>query len=77
MGGAESLGISTECQTVLARLVEFQIWPQFTSSVRGKDLEKGQWLLLSLMPDISVPPYMPAMPFKLLPPSSEGMSLSR
>ena len=35
MGGAEPLGISKAGQTVLARLMESQIWHQFTSSVGG------------------------------------------
>ena len=53
-------------------------------------LRKGQWPLPTflrencapaptLMPDISVPPHMPLVPFKLLPWcwSSEGVSLGR
>ena len=45
----------------------------------GEGLEKGQWLLLSLMPDTSVSPCVPLVPFKLLPWcwSSEGVTLSR
>ena len=35
LGGAESLGISKAGQTVLARLMESQIWPQLTGSVAG------------------------------------------
>ena len=35
MGGAESLGISKVDQTVLARLMESQIWHQLTGSVGG------------------------------------------
>ena len=34
-GGMESLGISKVCQTMLAWLMESQIWHQFTSSVGG------------------------------------------
>ena len=38
-------------------------------------VEKGQWPLLILMPDTSVPPFMLLVPFKLLPWcwSSEGV----
>ena len=35
MGGAESLGSSKAGQTVLARLMESQIWHQLVSSVGG------------------------------------------
>ena len=35
LGGVESLGISKAGQTVLARLMESQIWHQLTSSVEG------------------------------------------
>ena len=65
LGGAESLGISKVGQTVLARL----IWHQLAGSVAlwGEGLEKGQWSLLTLMPDNSVPPCMLWVPFKLLP----------
>ena len=35
LGGAESLGISKEGQTVLARFMESQIWHQLAGSVRG------------------------------------------
>ena len=92
MGGAESLGISKECQTVLARLVESHIWYQPASfvSLCGEGSEKGQWPLpvflsrrkcppaLALMPDTSVPPHMPLVPFTMLPQcwSSEGVSVS-
>ena len=80
-GGAESLGISKAGQTLLARLMESQIWHQPVGSVAllGEDLEKGQWPLLTLMPDISVLACMPLLTFKLLPwcCSSEGLNLSR
>ena len=80
-GGAESLGISKAGQTLLARLMESQIWHKLTGSVKGsgEDLEKGQWPLLALMQDTSVSPCIPLVPFKLLPCcwSSEGVSLSR
>ena len=49
-GGEESLGISKAGQTVLARVMESQIWHQLVSSFM-EDLEQGQWLLLALMPD--------------------------
>ena len=55
LGGVESLGISRAEQTVLARLMESQIWHQFVGSV-GEDLEKGQWPLLASMADTSVSP---------------------
>ena len=77
-GGAESLGISKVGQTVLARLMESLMW-YLLPALWGKGLEKGQWPLLTLMPDTSVPFFMPLVPFKLLPKSwsSEGMTLSR
>ena len=40
MGGAESLGISKSGQTVLARMMESQIWHQLANSV-GEGLRKG------------------------------------
>ena len=40
VSGAESLGISKVCQTVLAGLVESQIWLQLASSVGG-GIRKG------------------------------------
>ena len=81
MGGEASLGIYKAGQTVLARLMESQIWLQPAGSValQVEGPEKGQWLLLTLMPDTSASPSMPLVPFKL-PPwcwSSEGVSLSR
>ena len=44
LGGAESLGISEADQTVLARLVESQIWHQLAGPVGLwlQGLEKGQ-----------------------------------
>ena len=35
LGGTESLGISKEGQTVLAKLMESQMWHQLASSVGG------------------------------------------
>ena len=66
LGGAESLGIFKAGQTVLARLMEPQMWHQLAGSV-GKGLKKGQWPLLALMTDTSVSPYEPLVPFKLPP----------
>ena len=81
MGGAESLGISKVGQTVLARLMESHMWHQFATSVAlwGEGLEKGQWLVLTLIPDTSVSPSMPLVSFKLLLQcwSSVEVSLSR
>ena len=80
LGAAESLGISKVCQTVLASLMESEIWHKLAGSVTlwGESLEKGQWPLLTPMPDTSVSPSIPLVPFKL--PfqcwSSEGVSLS-
>ena len=78
LGGAGSLGISKAGQTVLARMMESQLWYQLTSS-GGEDLGKGQWLLLTLMPDTSVSPSISLVPFKM--PSwcwsSEGVSLGK
>ena len=81
LGGAESLGISKEGQTVLARLMETRIWHQLAGSVPlwGEGLEKGQWPLVTLMPDTSVSPCVSLVPLKLPPQcwGSEGVSLSR
>ena len=75
---SESLGISKAGQTLLARLMDSQIWHQLAGSVGGVS-EKGQWPLLTLMPDTSVSPCVPLVPFKLLPQcwSPEGVSQSR
>ena len=61
LGGAESLRISKVGQTVFSRLMESQIWHQPASSVavQGESSEKGQWPLLTLMPDTSASPNMP------------------
>ena len=40
MGGTESLGIFKAGQTLLARLIESQIWHQLTNSV-GQGFRKG------------------------------------
>ena len=92
MGGTESLGISGVGQTVLAMLMEPQIWHQPAGSVALKRAQKtGKGLYtpfylgescspaLALMPDNSVSPCTPLVPFKLLPRcrSSEGVSLSK
>ena len=74
---AEPLGISKVGQTVL---IESQIWHQLARSVAlcSEGLEKGQWPLLTLIPDSSVSPRMPLVRFMLLSWcwSSERMSLS-
>ena len=69
LGGAESLEISKAGQTVLPSLTESQIWHQLATSVAlsGEGPEKGQWLLFTLMPDISISPSMPLVPSKLPP----------
>ena len=76
-----SLGISKAGQTLLAKLMESQIWHQLAGSVAlcGEGLEKGQWPLLALMADTSLPPCMPLVPFKLLPQcwSSERVHLCK
>ena len=58
LGGAKSLEICKASRTVLARLIESQIWHQLAGSVAlcGEGLEKGQWPLLVLIPDTSVSP---------------------
>ena len=65
LGCGRDSGNLKASQTVLARLMESQIWHQLASSVGG-GLEKGQWPLLALMPDTSIPSFMPLVPFKLL-----------
>ena len=55
-------------QTVLAMSMESHIWHQLAGSVAlwWEGLEKGQEPRLVLMPDTSVPSFMPPVPFKLL-----------
>ena len=99
MSWAEPQGVTRVGETVLARLMESQIWHLPASSValgcggRLRGLRKGKWPLstvqfspgesyssaLAPMPDTSVSPCIPLMPFKLLPWcwSSEGVSLSQ
>ena len=50
LAGMEPLGISKVGQTVLARLMEFQIWHQPAGSMAlcGEVSEKGQWPLVCL-----------------------------
>ena len=61
----QSVGISKAGQMVLARLMELQVWHQLGSSVLcGAGLEKGQWPLFALMPDTSVSPSMPLVPYQ-------------
>ena len=50
LGGVEPLWISKVGHTVLARLMDSQIWHQLTS-LWGEGFKKGQWPLLTLMPD--------------------------
>ena len=78
LGGAESLWISKVGHTVLARLMESQIWHVEPTSTVGEGLAKGQWPLLALMPDTSVSLSM-LVPFKVLPQcwSSKGLSLNK
>ena len=78
LGKAESLGISKMSQIVLSKLMESQYGTSL-AALFGEGLENGQWSLLTLIPDTSVSPCIPVLPFKLLPQcwSSEGVSLSR
>ena len=66
LGEVESLGISKVGQTLLARLMESQIWHQLVALL-GKSLEKVRWPLLALMSETSVSPSMLLVPFTLLP----------
>ena len=77
LGGAESLGISKVGQTVLARLMESQLWHQLAGSVEG-GFRKGTVASAHLDGRHFSFSHMPLVPFKLLPWcwSSEGMSLS-
>ena len=70
LGGVEPLWISKVGYTMLTRLMKSQIWHQPARTVGGVGEEgsaKGQWLLLALMPDTSVSPCIPLVPFKLPP----------
>ena len=78
MGGMESLGISKVDQTVLARLMESQIWHQLAGSV-GEAFRKGTMTSACLNAKHLFFLGIPLVPFNL-PPwcwSSEGVSLSR
>ena len=81
LDGVEPLGISKAGQTVLARLMESQIWHQLADSVAllEESSERGQWPLLTLMSGTPVSPSMPVVLFKLLPQcwNSEGVNLCR
>ena len=81
LGGEDSLGISRVGQTVLvtSQVDGVSDMAPAVGSVGGEGLAKGQWPLPILMPDTSLPPSMPLVPFKLLPRcwSSEGVSLNR
>ena len=81
LGGEDSLGISRVGQTVLvtSQVDGVSDMAPAVGSVGGEGLAKGQWPLLTLMPDTSVSPCMPLVTFNLLYQcwSSEGMSLSR
>ena len=88
LGEAKPQGISRAAQTTLVRLMESQIWPLPAVSVAQK---RNNGLCppfclgeicppaLALMPDTSLPPHMPLVPFKLLPQclSSEGVNVSK
>ena len=81
MVGAESQRISRVGQTVLARLMETQIWhwPAGSVALGGGVPERDNSLCLpfclrencppalTLMPHTAVPPCMPLVYFKLLP----------
>ena len=66
---------------MLARLMESQIWHQPAGSMAlwAEGSEKGQWTLLTLMPDTSVPPVCHSCLSSCYPQCwrSEGVSLSR
>ena len=70
LGWARKLGgtlwISKASQTVLVKLMESQICHQCAGS-GGGGLIKGRWPLIALIPDASVSPSIPLVPFKLLP----------
>ena len=90
MGGTKPQGIFRAVQTVLARLMESQLWnPLAGSGSLGGGFRKGTMpssLLVwektvppFLMSDTSVPPCMPLVPFEALPQcwSSCGVNLSK
>ena len=58
LGGTESQGISRAGQTVVARLMESQIWHQPASSVAlwGEGSEKGQWPLPAFLSERKLSP---------------------
>ena len=68
LGGAESLGISKAGQTSVSQFdgVSDMAPACWLCVWRGEDSEKGKWLLLALMPHMSIPPLKAAGPFKLL-----------
>ena len=66
LGGIEPLWIFKVGHTVLARLMESQIWHQSASSVWGR-LTKGTMALLTLMPGTSISLYIPLCPLSCHP----------
>ena len=78
LGGTESLGIFKAGQTLLARLIESQIWHQLTNSV-GQGFRKGTMATACLDARHYSSLCMPLVPFMLLPWcwSSEGVTLNR
>ena len=65
-GGAEPLGISKVGQTVLARLMESQIWHQLAGFMR-RGFSKGTLFSAHLDARHFSLSLMPLVPFKLLP----------
>ena len=81
MGGVGSQEITRSGQTVIARLMEMQhgsVGVGFSKGTMASAscLEESCTPTLTLMPDTSVPPCMPLVPFRLLPQcwSSKEMS---
>ena len=80
LDGAESLGISKAGRSNSVRQVDgVSDTAPVCQLCEGAGLQKGQWLLLILLPSTSVSLSKPLVPFKLLPwcCRSEGVSLSR
>ena len=81
LGGTGFQGISRAGQTVLARLMESQIWLRLQALWLWSLFSLGESCspAPALIPDTSVPPCMPLVPFRLLPQcwSSKGVSLSK
>ena len=79
LGGAEPLGVFKAGSIGVSQVDGVSDMAPSLLALCGEGSAKGQWSLLTLMPDTSLSPCVPLMPFRRLPWcwSLEGVSLSR